>query len=330
MNKTLISIIIPVYNSQDYVKKCIDSIINQTYQNLEIIIVNDGSTDNSGDIIEEYGNKDRRIKVFHKENGGIGSAYNVALKHVTGDLLTFVDSDDWPNLNLYEEIIDIYNKTNPDFISFGKIYLNGNGENLKAGQKSVDRIIQDRDSIIKFHFEEMKHPSLGRIFKKELFNDTVIYDQNIGIDEMLIPQLLAKCNKAVYTSKVLYNVLVRQDSVSRAAYNEKKILQTIKVNRFVCEYMDKNIPNYATISHFKYLNTLYAILHQSNIDSNLMSSSVANEIKSDIKTTYNTVKATVEFKNLPVHLKFFIYLIVNFPIMYKLIVKSVKLLRAKR
>lgn len=95
MEKKLISIIVPVYNAEKYLQKCLDSILEQTYQNLEIIIVNDGSTDNSGQICQEYEKKDSRIIYIEKENGGVSDTRNTGLDRMTGSYVTFVDSDDW-------------------------------------------------------------------------------------------------------------------------------------------------------------------------------------------------------------------------------------------
>ena len=103
-----ISIIIPVYNSQQYLKKCLDSIKIQTYKNLEVILVDDGSTDNSLEICKNYAKKDQRFKVFHKKNGGTSSARNYGLKQVTGDYITFMDNDDY--VNNKDAFNNIYNQ----------------------------------------------------------------------------------------------------------------------------------------------------------------------------------------------------------------------------
>ena len=102
MNQDLISIIVPIYNVEQYLEKCIESILNQTYQNLEIILVEDGSPDRCGKICDEYAQKDKRIKVIHKENGGLSDARNVGIKSATGTLIGFVDSDDYIAENMYE------------------------------------------------------------------------------------------------------------------------------------------------------------------------------------------------------------------------------------
>lgn len=114
MSENKISVIIPVYNTEQYLDKCIESVVNQTYKNLEIILVDDGSTDKSGVICDEWKEKDERIIVIHKENGGVASARNVGLKYVTGDYIAWVDSDDWIERNVYEIIIREMLKYNCD------------------------------------------------------------------------------------------------------------------------------------------------------------------------------------------------------------------------
>lgn len=105
--KELVSIIVPVYKVEEYIRPCLDSLINQTYTNLEIILVDDGSPDNSGQICEEYAQKDSRITVLHKENGGMSDARNFAAPRVHGEYLTFVDSDDVIKLNLVETLLEL-------------------------------------------------------------------------------------------------------------------------------------------------------------------------------------------------------------------------------
>lgn len=331
MTKLIVSIIVPVFNMEHYIQRCIDSIVSQTYQHLEIILINDGSTDNSPEIIDEYAARDSRIVAIHKENGGIGTAYKAAFEIMTGDYVLFVDSDDWLELNAVENLVKLALNNEADLVSFGIRAYNTTGSEVSLPSfKNIDLINTTNEAILKTHFEVLKHPTLVRLYKRDLFKDIVVFEQNIGIDEMLTPQLLANCNRAVYTSEVFYNVLIRQVSVCRAAYNEKKIQQTIKVNRFVCDFMLKNIPKYAIISQTKYLNTLFGILHQSNYDSKLMSPLVLEEVRDDIKLIYKTVKGTAEFKTSPFRFKILVYIMVNVPLIYKLIFKGVKITRASK
>ena len=127
MNNPLISIIVPIYNVEKYLSKCIDSIINQTLENIEIILVNDGSTDSCAEIIESYANKDNRIKVIHKKNGGQSSARNMGLDIAKGEYIGFVDSDDYVSLDLYKDVIESFN-SDIDFVSWG---ISSDEEELK-------------------------------------------------------------------------------------------------------------------------------------------------------------------------------------------------------
>ena len=113
-NKLLISVIIPVYNVEIYIKKCIDSVLNQTFQNFEIILIDDGSTDNSGRICNEYVLKDNRIKVIHQNNAGLSAARNKGIDVSSGNYICFLDSDDWYSNNALEEFINLVINYNAD------------------------------------------------------------------------------------------------------------------------------------------------------------------------------------------------------------------------
>ena len=101
----LVSIIVPVYNAERYLHRCIDSVLAQTYTNFELLLINDGSKDNSGEICDKYAVKDSRIRVFHKENGGVSSARNMGIDEAKGEWLSFIDSDDWIEPTMYEKML---------------------------------------------------------------------------------------------------------------------------------------------------------------------------------------------------------------------------------
>lgn len=115
----VISVIIPVYNVEPYIRQCLDSIVNQTYRNLEIIIIDDGSPDRCGEICDEYAAKDGRISVVHKKNGGLSAARNDGIMRATGKWITFVDSDDWCELDYYEQFIKAIGNSHPDVFQAG-------------------------------------------------------------------------------------------------------------------------------------------------------------------------------------------------------------------
>lgn len=153
----LISVIIPIYNVETYIMQAVDSVINQTYRNLEIILVDDGSTDNSGKICDEYVTRDHRIVAIHKENGGVSSARNVGIEAATGEWIYFMDSDDWIELNLFERFWEEAKKTNVDLLCFrsdraiGNIIVPSGGLSCRDGTKThLFENLSELDAFVNF------------------------------------------------------------------------------------------------------------------------------------------------------------------------------------
>ena len=182
MNHTLpsISVIVPVYNAEKYLDKCVESLLSQSFADFELLLVNDGSTDNSGKLCDEYAKKDRRIKVFHKENGGVSSARNVALDHANGQWIAFVDSDDWVSENYLKDLhfAVVGEKKGLIFQGFS-YYKNGK---ITESLEWEDETIQKED-VIKL-FEEKKIRKYGYSCSK-LYNMAVIKEYNLRFDETL-------------------------------------------------------------------------------------------------------------------------------------------------
>lgn len=322
METLKLSIIIPVYNAEHYLRRCLDSVINQAYRNLQIIIIDDGSLDASPQIIDDYAAQDTRIEVRHKSNGGIGSAYKVAFELITGDYVTFVDSDDYVELSAYSEIFSMLEGRKPDLIHFAATVYDENGVNMNVDSfKSFDNYFDNKEDIIRNHFEVLKHPGLIRIYKQQLFRDIAILEQNVGIDEMLTPQLIHSCNSAFYTSKSYYNVTARNESVCRSVYNEKKIIDSLRVYKFINKFMADNMPAYYAYTSIKYLTTLNLFMNLL-LDTNLeLTESVKKDIKEQFKYTFRAVYKTHNFTELSFKLKSSIVLLYLFPITYRLMLK---------
>ena len=213
----LVTIITPVYNVSKYLPKCLDSLINQTYKNLEIILINDGSTDNSGDICDEYSKKDDRIKVIHKENGGVSSARNAGLKVMSGQWLFFVDPDDWIELATCEKILDLALATNSDIYAYGILIHNEDSEDTrKESDTSLEGKIEKIDAL--------KYIITGSAFSKAIWNkfykksaiQDIYFDEQfkIGEDVAWLLEAVSKSKDIYYISQVFYNYLIlRQGSL---------------------------------------------------------------------------------------------------------------------
>lgn len=213
------SIIVPLYNTEKYIGECIDSIINQDYDNWELIIVNDGSKDNGRDIVLNYSNNDSRIKLIDQSNSGVSVARNNGLKNAVGDFIIFLDSDDW----LEPNSLSLISKYDSDFIilGFNKCYVD-----------RVDSIVDNNveinnrsDVIDNIYLNEKIQGFLcTKVFKKSIINDhNMKFDEKIRICEDLIfvDEYVKYCNSFNYIDVALYNYRMRKSSASFSAVKNK-------------------------------------------------------------------------------------------------------------
>lgn len=210
----LISVIVPVYNVEKYIKKCIESIINQTYNNLEIILVDDGSTDKSGKICDEYAMVDKRISVIHKENGGLSDARNCGIDVAKGKYIAFVDSDDFIDLKMYEILYNNLVKNNAD-ISICKPYLfEKYNEVVEAKEAEVVTVWEKKDFYTKMYDDYlMTVVAWNKLYKREIF-ENIRYPKGKKIeDAAIIHYVLEKCEKIALTNLELYFYYQRDDSI---------------------------------------------------------------------------------------------------------------------
>lgn len=183
MKQPLISVIIPVYGVEKYIAQCLDSIINQTYKNLEVIVVNDGTKDRSAEIAKEYATKDSRIKVYDFQNGGLSVARNRGLEIATGDYISYIDSDDWLDTKMYETLLEAAMKNDADMVKCGIIETNGVAEE-KITFKDVKIINNDQHKAFKNYFKGILWTlAWNGLYKKELakkvkFPDNVVHEDN--------------------------------------------------------------------------------------------------------------------------------------------------------
>ena len=218
-----ITVIVPVYNVEHYLDKCLDSLVNQTYKNLEIIVINDGSTDNSGIICQEYAQKDNRIVYIEKENGGQSEARNMGLDRITGSYVTFVDSDDWVELNYVENLYKKITEYQAD-IAVGNYYSFNEAEGMYYfhifGDSYYEKVY-DNVSIFEnlYESQEMKSFALisvwGKLYKANLVNHLRFDIGKLGEDGYLNQKIYLLAEKTIYLNKGLYAYRQREGSSSR-------------------------------------------------------------------------------------------------------------------
>lgn len=222
----LISFIVPIYNVERYLQKCVDSILAQSYSNIEVVLVDDGSTDESVAICDSYANRDKRVQVIHKENGGASSARNEGLSFAHGSYIAFIDSDDYVSPSMAEKLLDAISKTDSDLAMCNFAYTDELGnitesfsDDTKAGEYRTEELLRKVAAGWTFGILVW-----NKLFKKELFDGGLLFlEGRIAEDEMIAHRLLARVRKAVIIPDVLCFYRHRTGSVTNSAFNEKNL-----------------------------------------------------------------------------------------------------------
>ena len=217
----LVTIIVPVYKCEKYIRKCIESILSQTYQNFELILVDDGSTDTSSEICESYKKKDNRIILIHKQNGGLSSARNVGLDKAKGNWILFVDSDDWINENLCNRCVKYAHETNSDVVVFELIkvfkdnYIKMSVENVQTG------ILSKNAAMSLLGDDGFGSYAGNKIYRKELF-ENIRYPEGKYLEDIgTTCYLFDKANVISYLKEPYYYYLQRSDSIMHSMSSKK-------------------------------------------------------------------------------------------------------------
>ncbi|WP_427813647.1 glycosyltransferase family 2 protein [Enterococcus sp. 22-H-5-01] len=282
MNKEyLISVIVPVYNVDNYLEKCINSLLLQTFKNMEIILVNDGSTDKSSFICDDYSNKDSRIKVIHKDNGGLSDARNVGIDYATGKYITFIDSDDYLGenhiYNLYKGI------TFEENIQISISKLNMVNEYLKnIPSESIQNIeLFDVEGALKEMLIQKKFDTnaCGKLYDKNLFEGIRFPLGMVYEDLDTIYKLFDLCDKISLTNTNDYFYVYRSNSISNESFNAKK-MDIVEITDNLIHFVESNYPS---LTEYAYMRAMSACL-------NVWKQIDGNKNKEQNKILWNKVK----------------------------------------
>lgn len=256
MSNILVSIIVPVYNVEKYLAFCVESLVKQTYKNIEILLIDDGSTDKSGKIADEWAERDSRIKVFHKENGGLSDARNFGVRHASSDWIMFIDSDDYYELFAVEYLVRIKEKYNADLIATA---LKGvSKHNSFENREITERDISDALHMSKYQaLEEMFYSkrfsssACGKLINKELLLQNA-YPKDKLFEDMATTYKHIHNAKNIYIAPIkIYGYFKREGSIVNSKFNEKYlyILDIINdIHSFLNkEYNDNSIKKAANV-----------------------------------------------------------------------------------
>ncbi len=222
MSELLISVIIPVYNTEKHLATCLDSIINQTYGNLEVLLIDDGSSDGSPAICDQYAERDSRIVVIHKDNAGVSSARNLGIDKASGDYVGFVDSDDWLDLDAYEHLVDCVLKHKTDAVVF-EYAVNYKDREVIHKPLGLSDGPMTGEAAIEATISPANRFAWSKLYAKELMAN-VRFDQqiHIGEDTLFACHALNQVRSVYYTPKPIYHHVQSESSATRCAFNKKR------------------------------------------------------------------------------------------------------------
>lgn len=213
-----ISVVVPIYNVEDYLPRCVDSILGQTFSDFELFLVDDGSPDNCGKICDEYAKIDERTQVIHKENGGLSDARNVALDRATGEYLAFVDSDDYIASNCLELLYNAAQKHDAKLV-VGNMLSVDEEENIKDFYcpHKEETVLKGRDIL-----ETLTQPcAVNRLYKTELFKNIRYPAGRLYEDVFVYHKILEQVEKIIFVGQATYYYFLRKGSIMRSEYNVK-------------------------------------------------------------------------------------------------------------
>ena len=306
MPSSVISVIVPIYDVEEYLDRCVESIVNQTYRNLEIILVDDGSPDNCPQLCDSWAEKDNRIKVVHKENGGLSDARNAGMPFATGEIISFIDSDDWIELDMYEEMLNRMQADNSDIISCGVKWVEEDGS-LIRDFTSENEVLDTKTAMKELlNDSKLKQHVWNKIYKYDLIKDIPFEKGKYHEDVFWSYQVVGIAKKVSIVNKSFYNYVQRSNSIMGEGFSAKR-LDALDANRQRCEYMKEHLPELYDNALYVYIGSCHYQL-QCAVKANQPKEVIDNILD---RTSYR--KTGHPTRGIPLKQKLWYYLFTFFP-----------------
>lgn len=315
----LISVIIPVYNVEQYLDRCLESVANQTYKNTEIILIDDGSTDNSGKMCDEWAQKDKRIKVIHQKNMGLSAVRNRGIRETKGELISFIDSDD----EVYSDYLDVMYrdliendcdlaivKHNVKYPSVTKDAFTGK---ITIFNNSIDCL---REMLL---CRDVDVSSWGKLYKKSLFEGVEYPEGKIFEDVATFHAIVFNSKKIILNSTPHYNYIIRRGSISQQCFHKEK-LDLIETTNAMCSDVERKVPNLKAECNVRRLHALLSTIRIFSI-----SKKQSNEIKTKLLSLIKEQSKKTKIALLPKRERLALKLLRHYPLF-----RLVMILREKR
>ena len=253
----LISIVVPVYNVKAFLAKCLDSIVKQTYMNLEIIVVDDGSTDGSEEICDSYAERDGRISVIHKENGGLASARNAGIDLAHGEYIGFVDSDDFIEPFMYEKLLKALLKHSCEIAVCGINYVFDDGTVIPKANLEPERIFDFQQAITEMNtFRLFDMGAWSKLYSRRLFDDIRFPIGKLSEDFFIMYKLFNRSRYVVYVPDACYNYFQRANSITKSKKINHDFLEAAYEQML---FLDKNYPDLSIVGHTSYASAALTV-----------------------------------------------------------------------
>lgn len=294
-NNTLISIIIPIYNSENYIYICVESILNQTYKNIEIILVNDGSTDKSAIICDSLSNEDKRIIVKHKKNEGPGAARRDGLKLAKGQYIGFVDSDDYVQNEMFERLL-AKSKEGFDIVQCGYKKVDTMGNVLLDIIPKKSSVIGDYNCSHHYAVQNSTNFLWDKLYSAFLFKGIIFPELSYGEDSCVLCQLFANSKSFSTLEDSLYYHVNRDDSLVNSPFTKKR-LDNIESGKFMYDFYKVKYPSlsaFAALHICSYSAILYREVYNLNTNNR---ESILNQLRTEFSQHYNYINTNIIMTN---------------------------------
>ena len=254
MIKPLVSIIVPIYKVEPYLRRCLDSIVNQTYTNLEIILVDDGSRDSSPQMCDEWAKRDGRIKVIHKENGGAATARNRGIAAAVGEFTVFIDSDDWIEPTMFEILLSAMQEENPDIVECRLDWFDDGEEPCRYDGSPIARRRFDTEAALEELIRErcLHQTPVNKLYRTDLVKGIPFQEGCICEDEYWTYQVFGQAKSIEFLDVVLYHYYQSAGSVMRSRYSLRR-LACIEAYQKRLEYVAMRFPRLVPVANRAYL-----------------------------------------------------------------------------
>lgn len=284
----LISIIVPVYNVEQYLEKCVDSIINQTYKNLEIILVDDGATDSSSKLCDKLAKIDNRIKVYHKENGGLSDARNYGVERATGDYIGFVDSDDYIDAEMYEKLYEAIKKENVDVAECNLKIIYPNRVELFTEQNYYNVCTKQEYLEEYLKIEKIFGSACVRLIKSNIAKKLKFPVGKLYEDTYYAYDLIDMVDKYVIMDTSYYNYLMRENSITNTKFNPR-ILDLIEIVEEFHKMTYKSYPSLKEAADCRRMYAYFSVLNSILLEDEFKNNSYYPKIINYFKENYRTI-----------------------------------------